>query len=425
MSRIPLYSICALFLSVGCGGTDSAKNTNPDASVCEDDSDGDGLCDEEEVELGTDPNNPDTDGDGISDKDEVFLGTDPLVADEACASDEAVALSVNRPVDIIFVIDNSGSMSHEIEAVEDNINSNFADIIGASDIDYRIIMLSRHGDTDPNESICVATPLSGHACEAPVNGTAPINGPRFFHYSTEIGSHNSFAKIINTYNDPDEHDLAPSGWSQWLREDSFKIFVEFTDDQPDATTSIQTAAAFKTALFDLSPARFGTAVEPDFTFHSIVGLKANTPSTAAWLPEDDLQTTKCSNDVVNTGTEYQKLSRETQGLRFPLCEFDKYDVIFQSVAQGVIDSAGLPCNFDVPEPEQGRVDLNRIVVVFDPSSGEQYTLTRVDSAGECVADGWYVDGEQIVLCSAMCGTAEADEAAELKIFAACAGPGVE
>jgi len=31
------------------------------------DSDGDGLSDEEEAEIGTDPNNPDTDGDGFSD----------------------------------------------------------------------------------------------------------------------------------------------------------------------------------------------------------------------------------------------------------------------------------------------------------------------------------------------------------------------
>ena len=42
------------------------------------DSDGDGLSDEEEAEIGTDPNNPDTDGDGFSDGEEVRKGTDPL-----------------------------------------------------------------------------------------------------------------------------------------------------------------------------------------------------------------------------------------------------------------------------------------------------------------------------------------------------------
>ena len=46
-----------------------------------DDSDGDGLSNDQETELGTDPNDPDTDGDGLIDGEEVFLGTDPATAD--------------------------------------------------------------------------------------------------------------------------------------------------------------------------------------------------------------------------------------------------------------------------------------------------------------------------------------------------------
>jgi len=46
------------------------------------DSDGDGLLDTEEWELGTDPYNPDTDWDGLTDGDEVlYYGTDPLECD--------------------------------------------------------------------------------------------------------------------------------------------------------------------------------------------------------------------------------------------------------------------------------------------------------------------------------------------------------
>ena len=45
------------------------------------DSDGDGLTDLEEDELGTDPESDDSDGDGLSDGDEVALGSDPLVPD--------------------------------------------------------------------------------------------------------------------------------------------------------------------------------------------------------------------------------------------------------------------------------------------------------------------------------------------------------
>ncbi|MEP0303303.1 MAG: gliding motility-associated C-terminal domain-containing protein, partial [Maribacter dokdonensis] len=42
------------------------------------DTDNDGLSNDEELTLGTDPNNPDTDGDGIMDGQETMDGTDPL-----------------------------------------------------------------------------------------------------------------------------------------------------------------------------------------------------------------------------------------------------------------------------------------------------------------------------------------------------------
>ena len=45
------------------------------------DSDSDGLTDQQEAERGTDPNNPDTDGDGLTDGEEVSIGSDPLKAD--------------------------------------------------------------------------------------------------------------------------------------------------------------------------------------------------------------------------------------------------------------------------------------------------------------------------------------------------------
>lgn len=54
--------------------------SSPSSSV---DSDNDGLTDDQETLLGTDPHNPDTDGDGHSDGSEVRYGYDPLVPGDA------------------------------------------------------------------------------------------------------------------------------------------------------------------------------------------------------------------------------------------------------------------------------------------------------------------------------------------------------
>jgi hypothetical protein len=57
--------------------TSTASSTSAEV-----DSDGDGLSDQRELQLGTDPHNPDTDGDGLSDGDEVLkYHTNPLLKD--------------------------------------------------------------------------------------------------------------------------------------------------------------------------------------------------------------------------------------------------------------------------------------------------------------------------------------------------------
>jgi hypothetical protein len=82
--------LIALFLGSACGksggdkagtvgsspSTDDGEGTSPDQ-----DSDGDGLTDLEELEAGSDPNNADTDGDYIPDAEEVEAGTDPTQSD--------------------------------------------------------------------------------------------------------------------------------------------------------------------------------------------------------------------------------------------------------------------------------------------------------------------------------------------------------
>ena len=61
--------------------TEPAEPTEPagaDGGGSTLDTDGDGMLDDDEIALGTDPNLYDTDGDGFGDNQEFFNGTDPL-----------------------------------------------------------------------------------------------------------------------------------------------------------------------------------------------------------------------------------------------------------------------------------------------------------------------------------------------------------
>jgi outer membrane protein OmpA-like peptidoglycan-associated protein len=85
------------------------------------DSDGDGLTDEEEKRLGTDPYDPDTDDDGLSDGEEVNLhGTDPLNPDtdlDALRDGAEVLTYKTNPLDRDT---DKGGVADGHEVIEDN-----------------------------------------------------------------------------------------------------------------------------------------------------------------------------------------------------------------------------------------------------------------------------------------------------------------
>src|SRR5690606_35702995 len=109
-------------------------------------------------------------------------------------------------------------------------STNFANIIAASGVDYRVIMIGENGPNN-QQSICIGPPLGGTSCPAASN-TPPVNNPPlFYHYDHhDVESHDSWCKLINWYDKPDRYNLAPTGWREWLRADSLKTFVEITDD---------------------------------------------------------------------------------------------------------------------------------------------------------------------------------------------------
>ncbi len=358
--------------------------------------------------------------------------------DAACVAQSAEATLAKKPVDIIFIIDNSGSMTDEIIGVQTNINKNFAQIIDSSGIDYRVIMIADHGLANPNESVCIEAPLSmipAGGCVAPP--AAPGNNPpKFFHFNDTILSTDSWCRMIEYYNQADNTGSTTVGWKEWLRPDALKVFVEITDDRVGCTaTTGQTfndgntdnggstaAQQFDQELTKLDPIQFGTPQARNYIWYSINGVAPNNPVTKAWDPVDPIQTTRCTS-AVNPGYGYQHLSVMTGGLRFPLCEIGSYDAVFQAIAQGVIAGSKVSCDFPVPPPPVGQtVDLNTVEVLYTPAGmGSPTVLKKVADAASCAADSFYLDKvtKIVHLCPDMCSVVQKDDKAKVNVLFAC------
>ncbi|HMR75821.1 MAG TPA: hypothetical protein PKD61_11930, partial [Polyangiaceae bacterium] len=355
-----------------------------------------------------------------------------------CDRQKFAAKLEKKPVDVVFILDNSCSMTDEILAIQNNINQNFAQIIAASGVDYRVVFIAEQGPANPDESICIGPPLGGTSCPVSANQTPVNNPPIFYHYdNNDVESHDSWCKMMDWYDKPDRYNLAATGWREWLRTEAFKAFVEITDDgiscsrgqwsyndSDQVGPGTSAAQQFDQDLLARDPAQFGTAADRNYVWYSIIGIGPNPGSSdKSWAPTDPVNTSKCST-APGPGTGYQALSNLTGGIKFPVCEGQGFDVVFQEIAKGVIKSATIACEFNVPAPPQGQeLDLKSLTVEFTPQAGSPVKFGQVDNLAACTPNSFYIETDKIKLCPDSCTTVQGAENAELQILALCKGPG--
>ncbi|MBI4705134.1 MAG: hypothetical protein HY744_28845 [Deltaproteobacteria bacterium] len=350
-------------------------------------------------------------------------------------------------VDIVLVIDNSASMAPYIEAVQDSINKGLASILSNSGIDYRVIALTAHGKLN-DQSVCIEAPLSSvppGGCD-PSNPGFPklpgLNPPRFFHYSVDVGSHDAWCKIFETYDQPDKHFFTDHGWQEWLRPGAQKLFVLFGadgagpcsgaghdfDDGDGIAAGQQAAADFDAALLALDPQQFGEAKKRRYAWHSIVGIPPHESNPlGVWLPGDPLTEATCT---LSPGTGYQALSVLTQALRAPLCDASSFDAVYAEITKKP-EPEPIPCEFPYPPLLGSGVEVapETTKVVYEPGGGgPPVEITQVGGPGECGPTNFYIDDQgtpgdhyddSIVLCEQICGIVQADKNATLKFEFKC------
>jgi len=121
------------------GTGDSDGDGIPDAN--DTDSDNDGVPDDEEVANGTDPLSSDTDGDGWTDLQEQYCGSDPTDPNDVCEGTNGIQVNgweVNEVQvtfetqiqmgDVMFILDETGSMQGTLDDVADNFQDVADDI---------------------------------------------------------------------------------------------------------------------------------------------------------------------------------------------------------------------------------------------------------------------------------------------------------
>jgi hypothetical protein len=364
-----------------------------------------------------------------------------------------------KPADIIIVIDNSGSMSQEINSVEQNINVNFAQILAASQVDYQVIMVTNHGTG--SYDVCIGPPLSGTTnCSGP-----PIEIPgQFYHYDVDIQSWDAPCSLLDTlYGSAaggrpaqaasNPNGLYNNGYNAFLRTEAVKIFLAITDDRVNCTCpgtycpspalsgttlndnndtsgsstgqAANMAVTFDQKLLGLAPAQFGSVAERNYIFHSIIGVDKKANPSDPYQAFEPFQATKCVTDAVNVGPGYQWLSKGTGGLRFPICQYASFDAVFQEIAAGVVEGAAVPCEFVIPDPGNGQtLDLATLRVEYTPGgTGTPQLFDPVASSAACGLNdaAFYIEDDVIHLCPEACKKVTADQNAGVKVIAQCGG----
>jgi hypothetical protein len=384
---ITSYAIAACAVtSIACSSSGSSRDTvatsntaTTTLSTGDDDQtsgpgDGDGDGDGEPTTTGPLLDVAPGDGDGDGDPNE-------------CAAVSETAQNQLLPVDIIFAVDTSGSMDEEAAFVQQNMNI-FSQQIFLANIDHHVVLIA---DT----SVCINVPLGSGNCPD------DTSLPEYFHLNQAVSSNNALELILSTQ----------PQWAASMRPGSIKHVVVVSDDNSDPMTSGQFHVAFEGISQDYE----------DYFFHAIVAFNADPIDCFDGMGA-------CCQGIVPlsaaVGQVYLELVALTDGVAGDLCN-QEFGPVFDQIAQSVLGTTPLACEWDIPDPPEGETFDPGKVNVELTLDGMQMDIFYVENEAACGAGhGWYyspdnVNPETIRICPATCDAVQAAEDASVDILFGC------
>jgi hypothetical protein len=253
-----------------------------------------------------------------------------------------------RPVDIVMVIDQSGSMSDEIASVKTNVNMLTTTLVN-SGIDFRFTMVAQKStsaaDTDKYR-ICVPTPLASADCG---------DNTRFKHIS-DINCATYGCQGVDSWDALTTLEARISDIESFMREDSLRVFIVVSDDNPSDGYQDEVDGQ---EFHDFISVRPGFE---DYVFHSVVG--------------DSTCPTSGGNSIANVGTDFLFLSMQTSGIVAPICSAN-WSQTFQDFATNILSRTLLYSLSDDPENPLDNLPYDVVALDFvDPASGTRIPQPR-------------------------------------------------
>jgi hypothetical protein len=343
----------------------------------------------------------------------------PMVNPDACQSTGQTAMTGIAAVDIVWVIDGSGSMSDEAERLQMNID-NFTSTISASGVDTHVVLV-------------------GQKDLVPANSMLAQSGKYLF-VQDDVDSWNAFERLVARFPD----------YKSFLRPSAHVHFIVVTDDESrymNLQTPDERAMGFQTAMDGL--------LDSEFTVHAIAspGNEGDLPC----IPDSvDPAIAKCCQDYIASlfltfpmgcdmdkvtiltcpflggaaapGVTYQREVTNTGGVFASICSED-WTQVFGSLSDAVIASAPLPCDYAIPPPPTGMsFDRTKVNVKYtpqgaDPASVQPYGKVKdADACGD--EDGWYFDDDtnptKVMLCPTTCAAVGGGEGGAVDVLFGCA-----
>ncbi|HOW50483.1 MAG TPA: hypothetical protein PLV42_00400 [bacterium] len=182
------------------------SDTDDTPDYLDKDSDNDGLSDKEEVAEGTEPTQKDTDGDGSDDLAEIVYGSDPTDDTDTIpdglffvvlpyeAGEEVTRTlefsTLIEAIDVLLVIDASGSMDGEIARVQEEVKTNIIDKINAqyADPDFAAFGLSRITFDGISNFLRQKMTLNADEIKASLDNIMPLSEDKFSVRISEMAS---------------------------------------------------------------------------------------------------------------------------------------------------------------------------------------------------------------------------------------------